>query len=245
MDTVQIFEIDSLLTAFSVGVVSSLHCVGMCGGIAGVLSLSIPGGRQAGSVRQALYGLSYNLGRIFSYGLAGTLAAGISFETVTIVSPEAGLLFLRTFSAVVLVSMGLYLAGWFPSFAFIEQAGKPLWRWLEPLTRKLLPLKSPLSALAYGAVWGWLPCGLVYSVLLYSASSGTPLQGGLTMIMFGLGTLPAMLSVTLASRWLLALRKNPTAKQMLGVFVVVLGLASLLYTGSLVGQDCTVCGVQE
>jgi len=164
MDDAQIFEFASLFTAFTVGLFSSLHCVGMCGGIAGALSLSIPGGHQAGGTSRVFYGLSYNLGRIASYGAAGVLAASISFETVTIVSPEMGLLFLRTLSAIILVSMGLYLAGWFPSFATMEQIGVPLWRRLEPLGRKFLPLKSPLYALAYGAVWGWLPCGLVYSV---------------------------------------------------------------------------------
>jgi len=245
MDNAQFIEIATLISAFSFGFLSSVHCVGMCGGIAGALSLSIPGGRRASRWLQVFYSACYNFGRIFSYGVAGTIAAGVSFETITFFSPDVGLIFLRILSAVILVFMGFYLAGWFPSFATLEHVGIPLWRRLEPLGRRFMPLKSPLYAFAYGAIWGWLPCGLVYSVLLYSASSGSALQGGLTMIMFGVGTLPAVFGISMASQWFLAMRRKDAVRKVVGLTVVVLGIASLVYTGGLFGEDCAVCGVDK
>jgi uncharacterized protein len=215
-----------LLAPFLIGLASALHCVGMCGGIIGALSLSLPPAVRARRSQLFTYTLIYSLGRILSYAIAGALLGGLGGSLFGMLSPEFGHTLLRGFAAALLIGMGLYLAGWFPKFAQLERLGTPLWRRLEPIGQRLLPVRTPSQALGFGLVWGWLPCGLVYSTLLWSASSGSGGTGALYMAAFGLGTLPAVLTTGLLAGWVTRLTRLPSTRAFIGVSLIAFGVAS-------------------
>jgi sulfite exporter TauE/SafE len=127
---------------------------------------------------------------------------------------------------VLLVLIGAHLAGWLPGFAVLEAAGSRLWRWLEPAGRAFLPVDSLPKALAIGALWGWLPCGLVYSALLWTTAHADPLFGGAAMLAFGLGTLPGMFAAGLLARGVLALHRRLVLRRAAALLIIVLGLMS-------------------
>lgn len=174
----------SFFLIFMVGLMGSGHCVGMCGGIATGLGLAVQGQKTP------LLVVGYNLGRIFSYGIAGILVASLGYwgRDYLALGP-----WLRIVAGVILVLMGLYLAGWHKSLAWLERAGSGLWKKIQPLGNRLMPVESVTHAVGLGLVWGWLPCGLVYTALAYSATATNPVAGGAMMVAFGLGTAPAMI----------------------------------------------------
>ena len=212
--------------AFMLGIFSTLHCWGMCGGIISALSLAVPVPAGGNRGRQWLMLACYNFGRISSYGIAGVLtaSAGFIFSSAT---GHTGHAVLQTLSGLILVLLGLRIAGWFAGLALLEKAGARLWRCLQPLGQPFLPMDRAYKALIIGAIWGWLPCGLVYSVLLWAAASADPLLGGLTMLAFGLGTLPGMISAGLLAGRLPALLGLPLLRQIAGSILLILGLAVL------------------
>lgn len=173
------------LALFLVGLLGGTHCVGMCGGIVGALSLGAP-------ARWSMH-LAYNAGRILSYVVAGTLAGAFGAATLTLEGQAPVRLALYLLANLMLVALGLYLLGVTRALAFTERAGQHLWRHIQPLTRRFLPARSMLQAFPLGMLWGWLPCGLVYSALATALSAGSAGQGGLLMLAFGLGTLPNLL----------------------------------------------------
>jgi hypothetical protein len=137
---------------------------------------------------------------------------------------------LRLLAALMVIAVGLYLAGWFPGFARVERLGQPLWQRLEPLGRRLFPIRSPGRALAFGAVWGWLPCGMVYSALVLALGAGGPASGALFMALFGLGTLPAVAGAGAMAGLTARLRRIPHLNRVMGVTLVVLAVAGLWYS---------------
>lgn len=177
--------IETLAAAFILGFLGSGHCLGMCGGIAGALSFAIPETKRIARITLIV---SYNVGRVASYATIGALAGlgGAVFA-------EGGLPVLRVMAGVLLILMGLYLADWWKILTHLERAGAVLWRRLQPLSQRLIPVRTPLAALLLGMMWGWLPCGLVYSALAYSALHGSWFTGMGAMLAFGLGTVPAVL----------------------------------------------------
>jgi sulfite exporter TauE/SafE len=223
-----------------VGLAGSVHCVGMCGGIVSAFSLA-PGrpvpvalvaarpAARAASLAPALPRvLAYNAGRLASYTAAGAIAGGVS----------GGVRLLAGFAAVeavalwlvgaMLVVLGLYLMDAWRGLAVLERLGGHLWRRLEPLTAALLPLDSPAKLFAVGAVWGWLPCGMVYSALLVALVSGSALAGALVMLAFGLGTLPLLLTIGVAgARWRAALKRR-AVRVVGGAVVLGFGVAGLV-----------------
>lgn len=216
----------SYMSAFIVGLMSGVHCIGMCGGIVGALSFS-----QSESSRRSLWSglpilLSYNFGRLLSYTMAGVLMGGLGWLAAYWLDIKQLQLILQLFAAVFMVLLGLYLAGWWSVLVHIEKIGGQVWNRIEPFGRKLLPVHHPLQALSLGLVWGWLPCGLVYSVLVWSISSGGFIEGGLLMLSFGLGTLPNLLAMGLfashLSRWV----RLGWLRQLAGSLVMLFGLWS-------------------
>jgi hypothetical protein len=135
---------------------------------------------------------------------------------------------LRLLAALLTVAIGLYLMGAWSRLALIERFGEPLWRLIEPLGRRLLPVRSVPRAFAFGLVWGWLPCGLVYAMLLNAPAQGGPLAGGLYMMLFGIGTLPVMVGSGLMTAGLRTLIARREVAIVGGGLVVALGLYSLL-----------------
>lgn len=216
----------SLLTAFLVGLLGGVHCVGMCGGIVGVLSMGVPQQQRSATVRWK-YLLAYNLARITSYTLAGALLGGIGWLAAHWSGLHQLQQGLQLLAALFMLALGLYLGGWWQGLVQVERAGGLVWKRLEPLGRRLLPVQSPLQAFYLGLVWGWLPCGLVYSVLVWAIASGGPLHGAALLLSFGLGTLPNLLAMGVAAGWLSARVRDPRTRRVAGLLVILFGLYSL------------------
>jgi uncharacterized protein len=221
--------------AFVAGLLGGVHCIGMCGGIVGTLALEARGSALA---RQ----LAYNAGRIAAYALAGTFA-GLAGSLVhgggAWLSAQLAMFFVAN---VVMVLLGLYVAGWGRAVLRVEAAGLPLWRRIEPLARRLLPVDSTAKALGAGIAWGWIPCGLVYSMLVLAAASGSPAGGALVMALFGLGTLPNLLAAGMAAQRLVALRRAPWIRRTAGVLIIGLGIAGIVRIPGL--REALVAGWQ-
>lgn len=209
-----------LVSALILGLLGGGHCLGMCGGLMGALTLAIPPEQRGKRMRLLL---AYNLGRICSYALAGLLLgiAGWAVEN----SPFAMLL--RFAAGLLLICMGLYLAGWWSGLTRIEAVGRHLWRHLQPMTRRLMPVTSIPRALLLGAIWGWLPCGLVYSSLLWAASQGSAFDSALLMLTFGLGTLPVLVATGMAAERLTSVLRQRGVRIAGGLMVMLFGLWTL------------------
>ena len=209
-----------LISALILGLLGGGHCLGMCGGLMGALTMAMPA-EQRNRRLQLL--LAYNIGRISSYALAGLLVGLAGWAIGN--SPAA--LLLRVLAGILLICMGLYLAGWWSGLTRIEALGRHLWRHLQPLTRRLMPVTSVPQALFLGAIWGWLPCGLVYSSLLWAASQGSAINSALLMLVFGLGTVPVLLATGMAAERLTALLRQRGVRIAGGVMVILFGLWTL------------------
>lgn len=219
----------SLSVAFIVGLFSTPHCVGMCGGIMGALSYGLGDEVKQQPSRLLSFVLAYNSGRILSYALAGALIGGAGGALADIMGAGSGRLWLQWLASVILILIGLHVAGWLPRLALVERIGLPLWRYLEPMGRRLMPVRSPLAAVIYGAIWGWLPCGLVYTMLITTTAQTDPLAGALYMAVFGLGTLPAVAATGMLTGRLYILMRTPYLRAVIGVIIVGLGLVTLLF----------------
>ncbi|EDY87636.1 integral membrane protein [gamma proteobacterium HTCC5015] len=211
-----------------VGLLSSVHCLAMCGGIMSALSAQISQEQRKNKAKVLAYLLSYNIGRLSSYVLVGLLLGALGAALLP--HWQFGHTAIRWLGATVMFGMGLNLAGWWPSFKKIESIGRPLWRYLGPVGRRLTPIQSPVAAYAYGVVWGWLPCGLVYAVAVYAASLAAPLDSALTMLAFGVGTLPGMLAVGWLFQPVLRLTRSPNFRRIGGVSICLLAILSLLFS---------------
>jgi sulfite exporter TauE/SafE len=209
--------------AIIVGLLGSSHCVGMCGGIVGALNMGIAGdlGSRPGS--RFFYQLAYNLGRIGSYLLVGLLAGTLGAGLVQLgIKPIAGKLFAAGF----MIALGLYLANWWRGLALLERLGSRLWRHIQPLGQRLFPISSPLQAFLLGALWGWLPCGLVYATVAWSLTTANAFDAVLLMLGFGLGTLPAMLLVGNAFNYLKDWVRSPLIRTSAGILIIAFGIYS-------------------
>ncbi|HDS1791261.1 sulfite exporter TauE/SafE family protein [Pseudomonas sp. USTB-Z] len=207
-------------SALVLGLLGGGHCLGMCGGLMGALTLAIPPEQRGKRLRLLL---AYNLGRIFSYACAGLLLGLAGWAVAS--SPAA--LALRVVAALLLIAMGLYLAGWWSGLTRIEALGRGLWRHIQPMASRLLPVSSLPRALLLGALWGWLPCGLVYSTLLWAASQGNAGYSAVLMLAFGLGTWPVLLATGLAAERVNALLRRRSVRVAGGVLVMLFGIWTL------------------
>ena len=179
--------------AVLVGLAGAGHCLGMCGGVAAALTFALPD--QNSLWRKTGYLLLYNVGRILGYYLAGLLLGGLFASLADLAAGKTLLLVLRLLAAVMMIALGLYMGQWWFGLQRFEALGQHVWKRVKPLAQAMIPLKNPFMALPLGFVWGWLPCGLVYSTLTWASASGSALSGAAIMLGFGLGTLPAMLVV--------------------------------------------------
>jgi sulfite exporter TauE/SafE len=234
----------SLVPVFVVGLLGSVHCVGMCGGIVGALStlprqaavrapagvvpaFPVPVRTVTRAPASALNVAAYNAGRIGSYMAAGALAGGLAGSARSLAALpalQAGAYWLTN---LMLVALGLYLMDAWGGLSRLEQGGRALWRHVQPLTRALGPLDSPGKMLAAGAVWGWLPCGMVYSVLVTAMLSGSATSGAVVMLAFGIGTLPMLVALGLAGARLRAQLQRRGVRVASGLVVLGFGLLGL------------------
>jgi len=218
----------SYLVAFVMGLFSSMHCIGMCGSIIGTLTLSLSPDIRNKKTLLFPYVLNYNLGRITSYTVAGGLVGIIGVLMIMPFGEIHGHRILQLLSALVMMSAGLYIAGWFPRFAYIEKIGVRFWKIIEPFGRKLIPVKTHAHAYLFGMVWGWLPCGLVYSALALAATAGDVVKSALLMLAFGAGTLPAVMGVGIMTSILTRLSRTQRFKQLIGLFMIILALLAAI-----------------
>lgn len=207
--------------AFAAGLLGGVHCAGMCGGIAASLSASSRGPALS---RQ----LGFNAGRIASYAAAGAAAGGVGSLAQSAGPMLSVQLVLFVAANALMILLGLYVAGWGGAVLRIEGAGRLLWRHVEPAARRVFPIDSWAKSIAAGLLWGWVPCGLVYSMLMLALASGGPLQGATVMAAFGLGTLPTLLAAGFAVRKLDLLRRAPWIRQGAGATIVAMGVVGLL-----------------
>ncbi|GIU10885.1 MULTISPECIES: sulfite exporter TauE/SafE family protein [unclassified Shewanella] len=218
----------SLIGAFIVGVMGAGHCIGMCGGLVGALSANLPktGGANA-LVSQLGYLLSYNSGRIISYTAAGALIGGSASALGVLFDADTYLLVLRVFAGLMMIITGLYIAQIWAGVVQVERIGKWLWQYISPVANKFIPIKNRSHAFIAGALWGWLPCGLVYSMLTWAVAAGNPLEGALVMLCFGLGTLPALLSAGIAASSFSRLMQKRAVRIVGGAALVAFGVQTL------------------
>nr|WP_272889309.1 sulfite exporter TauE/SafE family protein [Stutzerimonas stutzeri] len=206
-----------LVSALVLGLLGGGHCLGMCGGLMGALTIAIPAEQRGRRLRLLL---AYNLGRVLSYAAAGLLIGLAGWAVAN--SPAA--MTLRVVAALLMISMGLYLAGWWSGLTRVEALGRGLWRHIQPFASRLMPVRSLPRALLLGALWGWLPCGLVYSTLLWAASQGDAVDSALLMLAFGIGTWPVLLATGLAAERLTAVLRKRGVRVLGGIVVILFGV---------------------
>ncbi len=214
--------------AFLIGLLGGVHCVGMCGGIVGALTVQMPRRQRTWHLH-----LAYNAGRIASYGAAGAImgvigGAGLMFNRVLPMQ-----MLLHILANLVLVILGLYLAGLGNQWARVEALGAWLWRRIQPYGARILPADTAVKAFALGTLWGWLPCGLVYSMLATALVSGGAASGAGVMLAFGLGTLPNLMLAGMAFKRLRDITSNRRIRLAAGALVAGFGFVGLAKTAHL------------
>jgi len=232
-----------LFSAFIIGLLGSGHCIAMCGGITTMLTSALPPQNQTPVGQIAINGqvaqrnqqkptsqfvlvVSYHIGRIASYCIIGAIVGFTgSIAAKNIGMPLAGL---RMFSAVFVILLGLYLGQWLMWLNRIEALGHKLWQQISPLAQKVIPVTNPIKALSLGAIWGWLPCGLVYSTLTWALASGNPITGASIMLFFGLGTLPALLTLSLSFSSIKNLLVKPILRKLMALVLITFGIYSFI-----------------
>jgi hypothetical protein len=206
------------LAAFGIGLAGAGHCLGMCGGIAAAINL---GGNKGPATT-----IAYHAGRLGSYAalgaLLGALAGSINLAQWTMA--------LRYLAALLLIAMGLSIADWWRGISILERFGSRLWKPVQKLSSRLLPVKHWSQGYLLGLCWGLMPCGLIYSALAWSATAQDALRSGLLMLAFGAGTLPAMLSTSFGAAGAQALLRRRGLKLLIAVFLIVSGVWSLMMT---------------
>lgn len=209
-----------LATAFVTGLLGSAHCFGMCAGISGLFTVNASVASMRRSVPMAI---TYNAGRVVSYAFLGFVVAFFGHSVVDAIPGLAAPV--RLFSGLLIIIVGLQVAFAWRMLAPVEKAGAHIWNRIAPAAKRLLPVTSMPKALGLGLLWGWLPCGLVYSVLLLAATTASPLDGSLVMIAFGFGTMPAMIatgvSASTISRFMARKRRGA------GLLIILLGVLTL------------------
>ncbi|WP_299792014.1 sulfite exporter TauE/SafE family protein [uncultured Shewanella sp.] len=218
----------SITGAFLVGLMGAGHCIGMCGGLVGAFSSQLPRSpKQNQFATQLRFLLSYNLGRIMSYAFAGALVGGSASALGMLFDLDLYLITLRIIAGVMMIATGLYIAQIWSGVVQVERLGMLLWRFLSPIAGKMVPVKNLPQAFIGGMLWGWLPCGLVYTTLTWAVAANSAIDGALIMASFGLGTLPALLSAGVAAnvfgRWV----QNRAVRLVSGSVLVIFGLQTL------------------
>lgn len=217
--------------------------MGMCGGIVGAFSVATPSRRpfpvpvltQTGWLGAAIDSgtrvLAFNSGRIGSYMLAGALA-GLLGSVPTLIQLATLQTAAYWLANLMLVALGLTLMNLWHGLSRIEALGQSLWRRVQPLMRHCLPVQNSWQAFALGGLWGWVPCGMVYSVLMTALMTGSAAHGALVMASFGLGTLPLLFSIGVAGASMQRLLQQPLIRVSAGVLVLAFGLLGLYRAGT-------------
>jgi len=212
------------ITAFVVGILGGVHCLGMCGGVVGGLTFSLESRIQTNWWKMMSYQLAYNIGRITSYmilgAVFGALGAGIGSLATFLPAQQ----FLQVVAGLFMIALGLYLGGWWFGVVKIEKVGQALWARISPYAKNMTPVKHYYQAWLYGLVWGWLPCGLVYSMLIMTLTAGSAISGAVMMLAFGLGTLPNLMLMGVFAFYFTRLSRMVWVKRTAGLGVILMGV---------------------
>lgn len=171
--------------------------------------------------------MGYNCGRLVSYTLAGGVAGALGLFALSLFTPHRAHTIGLVVAGSFMVLLGLYLTGWWGGIQWLERLGGGVWRVIEPFGRRYIQPRQAGQALLLGMVWGWLPCGLVYSALALSLSAGSIIGGALVMFAFGAGTLPMLLAMGVSADRLLALQQNRHFRLAAGLLVILMGLLTI------------------
>jgi hypothetical protein len=211
----------SFITAVSIGLLGGAHCIGMCGGVIGALTMAV----DARDSRRRLHLIAaYNIGRITSY----VLIAVLFYLLVDKLENYFALSVMRNVAGLLLIAMGLYIANWWRGLIYLEKLGAYLWRWIQPLSKSLVPVKTIWHALLLGLIWGWLPCGLIYSALVYSAAATSVAQAALIMFGFALGTLPAVLLGSFMAERFITFIKAKNVRIVMALLMIMFGVWTIV-----------------
>ena len=210
------------------GLASAVHCVGMCSGIAGALSASLPIHVRNNRRDLITYIAFYNFGRILSYAIAGFIVGSFSEMVFHFLNNEEIQWVAKLLAMLVLMTIGLHLMGVFRRISALDVYGRAIWRILQPYGQKLLPVHNLRQAFLFGMVWGWLPCGLVYFMLTWTMASGGPLQGAEIMMAFGVGTFPTLILAGVLSSWFFKGNTLKLVRSISGAILIAFAIGELL-----------------
>ena len=214
-----------LTSAFVLGLVGSIHCLMMCSGFAATLQRTQQISGQPAALKISLV---FNSGRLMSYAIAGAIASWFGATVVNTIGMHQSHMLMQILVGGFLILVGFNISGWWNGLGWIEKGGRRFWSLLQPMTKHVFPVTSFAKAFAAGALWGWLPCGLVYSALVLAMGAEDPFIGALVMILFGLGTTPLMALVGISSNKM-QIAKYPGFKKAVGATVMMFG--ALVFTG--------------
>ena len=223
------------LAVFLIGLLGGVHCAGMCGGIVSALTLQIYGKGNSTGPAWTIH-LAYNLGRIGSYAIAGALMGALGSLGLLLNKVLPVQMTLYVAANLMMVALGLYLTGVTQTLAFTERAGQFLWRRVQPATRRFLPVRGVAQAFPLGMLWGWLPCGLVYSVLTRTLLSGSAARGAAIMLAFGLCTLPNLMLAGLLLVRFRSVIQGRALRLGSGLIVLAFGVWGLFNAAALGGK---------
>lgn len=212
----------NLIAAFLIGLAGSVHCIGMCGGVMSAFTFAAP--KEA---NRHHFVLSYNVGRILSYSMIGAATGYIG--TIVSSATNTEIPILDYISITFLVLLALYISDIWKGLSVLEQLGSHVWKRIQPLSRLFIPVKNLKYAFMYGMIWGYLPCGLVYSALTWSLASGGAVKGAMLMAAFGLGTLPSLIAISVGANSLLPLMQHKVTRNLVALFLM-LSAVFLIFT---------------
>jgi hypothetical protein len=199
----------------------------MCGGLVSTLTIGLDARVRGHPIRLLPFQLAYNLGRIGGYVIAGALFGGLGAMLLHLDSIQVVGRILYGLAGVVMILLGLYLAGWWRAWGLTERLGQGLWRRLQPLGRRLLPVRRVRDALMLGVLWSAIPCGLVYSVLITAVSTASPWSGATIMLSFGAGTLPNLLGIGMLAGAAARVAEKTWMRRLSGLIIIAFGIYSI------------------
>lgn len=209
-----------VLTAFLMGLFGLVHCVTMCGSLSMALGFSIPNNKSF-----LLYSSLISIGRIFGYAIIGTAVNALSQGVISLT--DGGVIWLSIVANALMLGIGLHIANFSNKVLLIENIGRFFNPLLAPLKNRILPIDSVAKCLLYGLVWGFLPCGLVYTALTLALTAPSPMVGGATMLAFGVATLPALIGMTAVNGKLANVLKAKKVRVFFGIFIIIMAILQL------------------
>lgn len=219
------------IAVFLIGLLGGTHCVSMCGGIVGALTVQMPGQQR----RDWPLHLAYNLGRITTYTVLGGVLGAVGSAGLLLDDVLPVQIALYVVANVLLIALGLYLTGITRFLMPLERMGGVIWRRIQPFTKRFLPARSVKHALPLGLLWGFLPCGLVYSVFATALVTGSAARGAGLMLAFGLGTLPNLLLAGMVFKRFRDFTRNTKVRFIAGLVVLGFGVFGLMHVNTLGG----------